>query len=679
MKLLIVESPNKCKKLQGFLNEIEPNTWRVIATVGHWRQLPPMDGQSFSDVVDIRTWAETFVVQNSDVERRLRTAIRQANTVYLATDPDREGEAIAWHLVDHFKLVGAHRVEYQEITKDAVAKAIRGPRPLNTSLVEAQRARAILDYLLGMEISRRLWRFGAKSAGRVQSCVLRLLVDREQAIKDFVKQSFWTLEASYCEGFTAVVFDHKPTADTAEQLAVEPRRYETEPAANNAAEQGRGGRHVVSAVDAKEVLRKPPPPFTTANLLAAASKIGLSTSAATAVAQSLYEAGHITYIRTDSVALAPEAVDDIRAFLSAHHPEVLPEQPQTHRDKAGAQAGHEAIRPTSISTPLQLEGNEAKLYELIWTRAVCSQAASARYARTITTIEVEGRDMLLRAAVSVRVFDGFERIAKDALSDASGVPELSQLKQGQVLTLDSLAVKQGATKPPPRYTAESLLKYLERHAIGRPATYNNLFETLFERGYCATEGKHLVPQELGFVSDALVRLAFDAISQQKFTAVTERSLDKIASRSLSRPQFLSIFYTGFTAMLEQSTAILQRYAEEHPEYDRDARIEHDAPCPSCGGTMVRRSGKYGPYARCEAENCGKILNLTPLKVLKRAKCPDCSGAVVEQPYMKDGKRKKFYRCQADCGWKSSHKPGAKRALRAGAPSKKLQTGESPSA
>lgn len=663
LKLLVLESPNKAKKIRQFLEEIEPNTWEVAVTLGHWRELPDMDGQAFQDVVDPKTWEESFVVQNKDVERQLAKAIRRANTVYLGADADREGEAIAWHLVDHFRLVGAHRVEFREITKDAIRTAIRNPRPLDRPLVEAQRARSVLDYLIGMEISRRLWRFRAKSAGRVQSCVLRLLVEREHAIRNFVAAPFWTVAADYAEEFSADVFEEQADgAHDPQEAALKKRRFTSEADAQKTAEQGRAGDHVVRFLESKEVPRKPPPPFTTGALLAAAARLGLGPNATTAAAQSLYEAGHITYIRTDSVALAPEAVEEILSYIGAKHPDLVPEDPQTHKDKAGAQHGHEAIRPTSITASVKLEGVEAKLYNLIWERAVASQAASARYARTTVTIEVQGQPLKLRTAVSIRAFDGWERLTPDEPKNASqGQPVLSGLKEGQKLNLKGLAVKAGATKVPSRYTIESFVKYIEKEGIGRPSTYSSLMETLVSRGYCAIEGKHLVPQELGFVSEQLVRLAFDAISQKKFTAVTERSLDKIAAGRLDRAAFLREFYKGFLRLLEQSDVIFQQYAAEHPEYDRDARIAHDAPCPECAGPMIRLVGKHGPFAKCEAEGCSKVLNLKPPKILKRAKCPDCSAGVIEQPYRKDGKRKTFFRCEQGCGWKSARKPKAAKA------------------
>ena len=670
MRLLIVESPNKVRKLQGFLDELYgPSSWRVVATVGHWRGLPPMKGQPFSDVVDTSTFNERFIVHHPDVASRLRQAISSCAAVFLATDPDREGEAISWHIVDEFHPRSYKRVLFRELTKQALKLAIDHAGSLDTRLVEAQRARQVLDYEIGMEVSRRLWRFGAKSAGRVQSAALRIIVDRETAIRDFKPTDYWTVQATYREAFVAAVAAFEaPTdveldevgegADTA--LKLRPTRFLDKAEADKSVLEGKRTEHVVESLEETPTTLRPKPPYETSTLLAdASSMLGWRSDKTTKLAQFLFEEGLITYIRTDSVALSDEAVLQIRAYLAEHHPTELRESPQKYADRSGGEGAHEAIRPTDITCvkPPGLDEDQLALYELIWRRTLVSQAASAELKKTVAKIRPVGCAWRLLATGSVITKRGFLALVRPDTStaqedlDRSTLPPLAA---GQVLSLQSLLVSASRTKPPPRFTERSLVAYLKRKGIGRPSTYAAILTTLYEREYVAEIKKRLIPEELGLLADRLTRHCFDALTQEQFTAVTEESLDQVADGKLERPAFLARFHAGLTAMLNASSNALDEYARRHPELDRDAASKHDAPCPACKSPMLRRRGKFGAYAQCTNDSCGRRLSLEPMKELA-IPCPECTGVVVEQPYVKDGKKQKFYRCKS-CAWKSSAPP-----------------------
>lgn len=666
MKLLVVESPNKVSKIQGYLNELEPGQWRVLPTVGHWRGLPAMDGLVFADAVDPTTWNERFSVHKEDVAGKLGAALKLAQGVYLATDPDREGEAIAWHVVDHFRLRDARRVLFTEITKTALAAAIARPGPLDMNLVEAQRARQVLDYEFGLEVSRRLWRFGCRSAGRVQSAALRILVDRENAIRNFKSEPFWSVFADY-DGFSAAVavFERLSTeeiddegvdaGDAAATVRLKPQRFTTQAEACAIVAAGQRVPHVVERVDSKPTTRRPPPPFTTSTLQAEAStRLRFDPDKTARIAQSLFEQGLVTYIRTDSTALSDEAIAEIRDYLSRRHPELLPKEPQRYADKAGAQGAHEAIRPVHIENPeaSKLTGDEKALYELVLARTIACQAASAVIERTILVIAPEGKPWRLQAQGSVIKVAGFPSL-QTVPDGTDGGSRLPVLAAGDRLPLVGMRVEAGRTKPPPRFTPASLIRYLERVRIGRPSTYAAILSTLLDRDYAKKTKQHLVPTDHGELADRLTRVSFEVLTQESFTATTEKSLDKISDGALSRTAFLTQFHRGLSQMLDAAGAHLADYATRHPELDRDAVVPHDAPC-ACGAARVRRKGKFGAYAQCTSEACGKRENLEPLKELADP-CPDCGAAVVEQPYTKDGRSAVFYRC-GSCAWRSSFKP-----------------------
>lgn len=669
--VFLVESPNKVAKIQGFLDELYGrHAWTVIASYGHWRGLPDMKGIGFADAVDPATWLERWAIHSDKVAARIGAAVRGAGRVLLASDADREGEAISWHVVDAFGLRRVERAVYTEVTKAGIRHAVEHPRPLDVALVDAQRARAVLDYEIGLECSRRLWRFGAKSAGRVQSAALRIVVDREAAIRDFKVADFWTVQASYAGGFVAKVATFERPAD--EELDEEgdgadatprlrPKRFASRDEADALVAGGRRARHVVEDVQTKPATRKPPAPYKTSTLLAdAAKRLKWKPEKTSSVAQALFEKGAVTYIRTDSVALANEAIDDVRAFLAAHHAQALPEAPQRHADGKAAQGAHEAIRPVHIVDDAvvvaALDVDERALYDLIKRRTVTSQAKSAQLERTTITVAPEGCAWRLVATGTVVVDAGFLALddAGDDVGDDVDDARLPKIAKGQVLALEQLVATAGKTQPPPRFTVAALITYLERKGIGRPSTLAGIFETLTERDYVADKKGRLHPTELGSLADRLMRVSFDALTQEKFTAVTEASLDMIAAGQLRRVDFLTQFHSGLQKMLAAADVHVAEYAKRHPELDRDAVVDHDVACAKCGAKMLRRRGKFGHYAQCTAEACGARVSLEPLRTLKEP-CPSCDASVVEQPFVKDGKRAKFFRCTS-CAWSSRFKP-----------------------
>lgn len=668
--IFIVESPGKVAKIQGYLDELYGRgAWAVLASYGHWRGLPDMKGLQFVDAVDPATWQERWAIHDHKVAARIGSALRGAGRVLLASDADREGEAISWHIVDEFRLARVERATCTEITKQAIRAAVEAPRPLDIALVEAQRARAVLDYEIGLECSRRLWRFGARSAGRVQSAALRIVVDRETAVRDFKPLDFWTIKATYQDGLVANVAAYERPSD--EELdeqgegadarpQLKPKRFTSREDADAVVAEGSKAKHIVEDVQTKPALRKPPPPYKTSTLLGdAAKRLKWKPDRTSAVAQALFEKGAVTYIRTDSVALSQEAIEGVRAFLQAKFPNALPGAPQVHADSKAAQGAHEAIRPVHVlddaAVVAELDADQRALYDLIKRRAVTSQAKSAELERTTITIAPEGCTWRLLASGTVVIDPGFLALA-DAGADGDDSDEvrLPKVAAGQALRLESLTASGSKTQALPRFTVTSLIAYLERKGIGRPSTLASIFTTLTDRDYVGETKGRLLPTELGSLADRLMRVSFDSLTQEKFTALTESSLDMIAAGRLRRTDFLTQFHAGLQKMLAASDAHLADYAKRHPELDRDAVVDHDVPCVRCAAKMLRRRGKFGHYAQCTNDDCGARLSLEPLKTLKEP-CPSCEADVVEQPYRKDGKRSKFFRCTS-CNWKSGFKP-----------------------
>lgn len=557
MKLLIVESPAKAKKIAHFLGE----AWRVEACLGHIRDLPETE----LGVEVEKGFQPTYEVLpgKGNVVRRLLKAMKDAEAVYLATDPDREGEAIAWHLLELARLPKSkpiYRATFSAITAEAVRSAVEKPRSLDANLVEAQHARRIVDRLVGYLASPLAAKAldGKYSAGRVQSVSLRLVVEREREIEVFTSEPFWTLALKLeADGipFTAKLVRLKGT-----ELPFKSRDLPDKLIALL-----RDAVVWVEKAGAKERLRAPLPPFTTSSLQQAAAKgLGLSPERTMTLAQTLYEAGLITYMRTDGVAIAPEAQAAAREFIQRDYgKDYHPPTPPTYAVKAAnAQEAHEAIRPTDVHRlPQGVEGDGAALYALIWRRFVASQMQPARY-HTAGAVIYAGKKqgqpfpMEFRAQGETLLFDGFLKVYEEPLDEgdereASAV--LPPLQAGQTFTQCTPEVTEGATRAPARYTEAALVQALERHGIGRPSTYAGMVKIIKEKGYVKVEKRRLVPTASGIALCDFLTAHFGDVLAYDYTARLESGLDEIAAGERTRLEVLQTFWHGFQPQLRTAT------------------------------------------------------------------------------------------------------------------------------
>jgi DNA topoisomerase-1 len=606
--LMIVESPAKARTLGKFL----PKDFVVLASVGHVRDLPKNDLG-----VDIENDFEPHYVSirgKADVLKNLKLAASKARAVYLAPDPDREGEAIAWHLAEALQdkksksKTPVYRLTFNEITPRAVRVALEQPRDIDQNRVNAQQARRVLDRLVGYKVSPFLWqtvRYGL-SAGRVQSVALRLICDREKEIRAFRAQEYWTIEAELetekSERFrAAVVRVEKRRVGTAQDGE---RLLETE--AQALAEELRAAaRAAVQEVKEQERKRNPAPPFITSTLQQEAFKRFRFTSQRTmAIAQQLYEGldiagegsvGLITYMRTDSTRLADDAVAEIRAAIAERYgAEYVPEKPPRYSKREGAQDAHEAVRPTVVSiTPESLgkalTAEQAKLYGLVWRRAVASQMTAAR--DLVTTVDVESGRLGLRASGTVPVFAGFRRVWGVDDDDEAKTSKLPRLAIGDALGIVDVVAERHETQPPPCYTEGTLVKALEELGIGRPSTYATIISTITTRDYVARDRGRLTPTDLGMTVSDLLTERFEDVFEVPFTAQMEEGLDRVESGAEEWHALVRRFYEPFSKDLEKAEA-------ERDRLKRSLEVETDVPCERCGKLLIRRFGRHGPFLAC---------------------------------------------------------------------------------
>ncbi|MBA3576503.1 MAG: type I DNA topoisomerase [Sphingomonas sp.] len=609
MKLVIVESPAKAKTIEKYLGPGH----RVLASYGHVRDLPAKDGS-----VDPENGFAMEWLVSADRSRQLKAITdeaKNADTLILATDPDREGEAISWHLAEVLKkkkLLPAivQRVAFNAITKSAVTQAMAHPRELDEDLIDAYRARRALDYLVGFTLSPILWRKlpGAKSAGRVQSVALRLIVDREREIELFRAQEYWSVSASFeADGqtFTArlVELDGKKI----ERLTIGSKAEADE------AKSAVGlGRFTVASVETKPFAKNPPPPFTTSTVQQeAARKLGFAASHTMRIAQGLYEDGLITYMRTDGVDMAAEAVSAARkAIANRYDSGFVPDKPRHYVSKAkNAQEAHEAIRPTDFSRPRGGSGDHARLYELIYNRALASQMASARLERT--TVELgdgTGRAML-RATGQVVLFPGYLALyeeGRDEKGDDEDSARMPLLREGDSPAKTGVDSSQHFTQPPPRFSEASLVKRLEELGIGRPSTYASILQTLKDREYVRVDKARFVPEESGRLVTAFLERFFEKYVSYDYTAELEEELDDVSGGRLEWQKLLDLFWRDFQPkageVMDQKpsevTAALDEFLEPwlfpKREDGSDPRL-----CPNCGnGRLSLRGGKFGAFVAC---------------------------------------------------------------------------------
>jgi DNA topoisomerase I, bacterial len=638
--LVIVESPSKAKTIGKFLG----SRYKVVASVGHVRDLPKSKLG-----IDIEQDFEPQYINirgKGDVIKMLKKEAKDANKVFLATDPDREGEAISWHLA---YILGIDkdsqcRIEFNEITKDAVKEAIKKPRAINLKLVDAQQARRVLDRLVGYEISPLLWRKIRRglSAGRVQSAALKIICDRENEIKAFVPEEYWTITAMF----------RKDKPFTAKLMQADGKKIEipNETEANRILTEVRAGKFITGKVTENERRRNPLPPFTTSSLQQEASnRINFNTRKTMMIAQQLYEgvdiktetvrstAGLITYIRTDSVRISEEAKDAAAAFITAHYgPEYHRRNTYSNKNKE-VQDAHEAIRPARIDLRPDdirdsLTNDQYKLYSLIWSRFMASQMSPAVY--DAVTADINNGKYLFRATGSKMKFDGFLRVYSQNKEDDRLLP---QLTEGEELAADDVRGEQSFTQPPARFTEASLVKILEEKDIGRPSTYAPIVATLLARKYISREKKTLVPTELGFIVTDMMEEYFKEIVDTAFTSNMEDRLDQIEIRDTDWKDIIREFYSGFEKEL--------KYADEKIEKVEFEDQMTDEICDKCGKHMVIKHGRFGSFLACSGYPDCK--NTKPIVVSTGVKCPLCGKDIVER---RSKKGRVFYGCSGypDC-------------------------------
>ena len=622
MKVVVVESPAKAKTINKYLGK----DYSVLASFGHVRDLPPKDGSVRPDEDFAMSWEVS--ARSKGHLKAIADALKGADTLILATDPDREGEAISWHLLEALrkrralkKDVNVQRVAFNAITKAAVQEAMGHPRDVDMELVEAYLARRALDYLVGFTLSPVLWRKlpGSRSAGRVQSVALRLICDRELEIEKFRAEEYWSIEAQ-ARAQGAAPFPARLVMLDGKKLGKLSLGNEAAAMAAKAAVES--GRFHVSKVEAKPARRHPAPPFTTSTLQQeAARKLGLSATQTMRAAQKLYEGvslggetvGLITYMRTDSVQMTGEAISQARAMIKERFGDAyLPPKPRIYKSKAkNAQEAHEAIRPTSFlrhPDDLPLSGDEARLYALIWKRACASQMESARLERTTIELEDESGKTGLRASGTVVLFPGFLSLYAEGRDDEKeeGQAKLPRLEEGTPVQVEAVKAEQHFTQPPPRFTEASLVKRMEELGIGRPSTYASIMQVLQDRDYVTLEKKRFVPRDKGRVVTAFLENFFSRYVQYDFTADLEKRLDAVSAGELDWKTLLKDFWKEFSAavaeiadlrvshVLDALDEALAPHLFPHAEDGPDPRI-----CPKCGdGRLGLKLSRYGAFIGC---------------------------------------------------------------------------------
>ncbi len=613
MDLVIVESPAKARTIEGYLG----GGTKVLASFGHVRDLPPSDGSVDPDHDFAMRWEVS--ADRSKQLKAITDAAKSADRVILATDPDREGEAISWHLAEVLRAKkavpsgGLSRITFNAVTKDAVRTAMANPRDIDQPLVDAYLARRALDYLVGFTLSPVLWRKlpGAKSAGRVQSVALRLIVQREREIEAFTPREYWTVEArlktAQGHGFTA-----RLQALDGKKLD----KFALPDAAGAAAARARveASAFQVATVELKNAVRNPAPPFTTSTLQQEASrKLGLGAQQTMRTAQTLYEAGHITYMRTDGVAMDMAAINRARdVVMERYGRDHVPDKPRFYSAKAkNAQEAHEAIRPTDFGKTagaLGLSDMEARLYDLVWKRAVASQMASAQLERTTVDLASDDGTVDLRATGTVVAFPGFLALyaeGTDDLDDEEG-GRLPKLLVGERPATEGVDASQHFTQPLPRYSEASLVKRMEELGIGRPSTYASIIQVLKDREYVRLEAKRFIAEEKGRIVTAFLERFFERYVEYDFTAGLEGQLDDISAGDAEYRQVLRDFWADFkprtTEVMAQSPMDVEKALDEYlSSHLFPERADGGDPrqCPSCGdGRLSLKVGKFGPFISC---------------------------------------------------------------------------------
>ena len=638
-KLVIVESPSKARTIAKYLGR----GYKVEASNGHVRDLPK--SQMGVDVDHDFEPKYITIRGRGEILDRIRKDARAASKVYLATDPDREGEAISWHLAYVLGIdpKDACRVEFNEITSKAVKAAIKKPRAIDLNLVDAQQARRVLDRLVGYTISPLLWQKVKKglSAGRVQSVATRIICDREREIEDFIPQEYWTIDGNLKGGGV------KLTARLA-QLNGQNVQLNSGEEARAAIELIKAQKYAISAVRRSEKRKNPAPPFTTSNLQQEASrKLGFTTQKTMQVAQQLYEGvdisgegtqGLISYIRTDSTRISDEAIAAVRTLIQERYgDEYLPETPNVYKSRKTAQDAHEAIRPTDVmrlpdAIKASLTRDQYKLYKLVWERFVSSQMTPALL--DSLSVDITGGPVLMRFSGSRKKFAGFSTVYEETLDDQPEEKDvkLPELKEGMEFTLESAEPEQHFTQPAPRFTEASLIRELEEKGIGRPSTYAPTITTILARGYIARENRRLIPTELGIIITDLMKQYFADIVDIEFTANMEQELDEVEEGQLEWRKVIGEFYGPFRQTFDSAAQAMEKV--------QLVDEESDVICDKCGARMVYKLGRFGRFLACP--NFPECRNTKTIQKDTGATCPKCGGRILEK---QSRKGRRFYGCE----------------------------------
>ena len=653
--LVIVESPAKAKTIKKYLGE----SYEVVASMGHVRDLP--SARLSVDLNNNFTPKYEVIKGKEKLVEELQSKARKSDKVFLATDPDREGEAISWHLAYLLSLDidEVDRVEFNEITKTGIKNGMASPRTINIDLVNAQQARRILDRIVGYKlspfVSQKIHR--GLSAGRVQSVAVRIVVDRELEIRAFKPEEYWSIDAKFIPKGSRKAFLASLYGDEDGKLKIK-----TEEEANKILKDLENAEFVVTKVKNGTRKKSPAPPFITSTLQQDASrKLGFASKKTMKIAQELYEGvdvegvgaiGLITYMRTDSLRISMDAVNDAATYIKTEFGDkYLPSKPRLFKSKSNAQDGHEAIRPTTISLSPEnikssLTNDQYKLYKLIWERFLACQMADC--IQKTTQADITGNGYIFKASGYKVDFDGFTRLyveGKDEAEEKS--TQLPSLEKDLICKAKEILPNQHFTQPPARYTEASLIKALEEYGIGRPSTYAATISTITSRQYVKREGKTLIPTELGEALANLMKERFPKIVNVKFTAQMEQELDTVESGETQWVELLDDFYTDFEKTLKKAKTDMQGVKIQLKE------DETDIICEKCGRRMVVKVGRYGKFIACpgypECKNVKKYVQEVGVK------CPKCSGNVIIK-HTKKGKE--FFGCSnyPDCDFVSWYEP-----------------------
>lgn len=639
-KLVIIESPGKLKSIQKYLG----SDYTVMASKGHVRDLPKSKMG-----VDLENGYQPQYIEMSDKKeliRQLKEAAANSEVVYLATDPDREGEAISWHLAQLLALDmnAPIRVSFNEITKNGVEAGMKNPKKIDINLVDAQQARRVLDRIVGYKLSPFLWKKVKRglSAGRVQSVALKLVVDREREIEKFIPEEYWTIDAKLYKQKN-ILAKFYGTADGAKMP------LENEEQASKVVAATENQEFTVSNIKKGVRKKQPSPPFITSTLQQeAARKLNFTGLRTMRIAQQLYEGvdvpgmgstGLITYMRTDSLRISAEASNSARSFISSVYGEkYLPKKARVYKSKNDAQDAHEAIRPTMTElTPDKIKdaltAEQYKLYKLIWERFIASQMENCL--QDTVTVDIIAGDYMYKASGYTVKFDGFTALYDANEKEEGEEVSLPELKEGEALKCKSITPNQHFTQPPARYNESTLTKALEENGIGRPSTYAPIISNIVQRDYIEKEKKSFKPTQLGMVVTDLIAEYFKKIVDVKFTAGMEQSLDKIDEGTLGWIETVDRFYKDFAVTLKKAEDSMNGVKVKVPD------VETDVVCENCGRNMVVKTGRFGKFLACPGYPQCKNTKPMPEEKITQP-CPKCGGELVKRVSKKTGK--KFYGC-----------------------------------